>query len=79
MSKEKKIAAAISAVMAYIRTEEELTTLQSMPSQQQMPSSAQRPATDSVRLWGISGRQTQMQTRMQMQMRAFHRFKNGNS
>ncbi len=76
MSKEKKIAAAISAVMAYIRTEEELTTLQSMSP----PSpAAQHPATDSVNLWGVSGRQTQMQTRMQMQMKAFHRFKNDNS
>jgi|TARA_B100001971_G_C18264604_1_gene590694 hypothetical protein len=79
MSKEKKTAAAISAVMAYIRTEEELTTLQSMPPHQQMPSPAQRPAIDSVKLWSISGRQTQMQTKMQMQMKAFHRFKNGNS
>ncbi|HEA68015.1 MAG TPA: hypothetical protein ENI07_14510 [Desulfobacterales bacterium] len=79
MSKEKKMAAAISAVMAYIRTEEELATLQSMPPHQQMPSPAQHPATDSVSLWGISGRQTQMQTRLQMQIKAFHRFKNGNS
>jgi hypothetical protein len=75
MSKENKIAAAISAVIAYIRTEEELTTLQSMTP----PSPAQHPATDSVSLWGVSGRQTQMQTRMQMQMKAFHRFKNDNS
>ena len=79
MSKEKKMAAAISAVMAYIRTEEELTTLQSMPPHQQMSSPAQYPTIDSVKLWGISGRQTQMQTRLQMQMKAFHRFKNGNS
>ena len=70
MSKEKKIAAAISAVMTYIRTEEDQATLHSMPP----PPPA--PATDSVRLWGISGRQIQMQTRMQMQMKAFHRFKN---
>jgi len=73
MSKEKKMAAAISAVIAYIRTEEELTTLQSMSP------AAQHFATDSVNLWGVSGRQTQMQTRMQMQMKAFHRFKNDNS
>ena len=68
MSKEKKLAAAISAVMAYIRTEEELATLHSAPPQP--------PAEESVRLWGISGRQIQMQTRMQMQMKAFHRFTN---
>lgn len=71
MSKDKKMAAAISAVMAYIRTEEELTTLQSM--------SPPHPATDSMSLWGVSGRQNQMQTRMQLQMKAFHRFKNDNS
>lgn len=75
MSKEKKIAAAISAVMDYIRTEEELTTMQSTALHRPMPSQAQHPFTDSVKLWGASGRQTQMQIRMQMQMKAFHRLK----
>ena len=75
MSKEKKMAAAISAVMAYIRTEEELTTLQSTALDRPIPSPTQHPVADPVRLWGISGRQTQMQIRMQMQMKAFHRFK----
>ena len=70
MEKQKKIAAAIAAVAQYIRTEEEAMVLQSLASLSPAPA----PAIDEmmpVKLWGISGRQSQMQMRNMMQMRTF--------
>ncbi len=69
MDKRKKIAAAVSAVMMYIKTEEE-----------QAVASAQFSGADQVsseilnkgaaNLWGVSGRQDIMQLRTMMQLRA---------
>ncbi len=65
----KKKAAAVSAVMAYIKTEEEAAAAS-------MAAAALLPAASApVKLWGVSGRQAQMQMRNMMQMKAFHGFR----
>ncbi|MBW1698046.1 MAG: hypothetical protein JRH18_19805 [Deltaproteobacteria bacterium] len=63
MVENKKRTAAISAVMAYIRDEEQDHTVRRPP-----------PVFDfrGQNLWAISGRQAQMQFRNLMQLRAFH-------
>ena len=65
------MAAAISAVMSYIKTEEEILCMQAMTSMPDAGTDAGPLAP--VKLWGISGRQAQMQMRNMMQMKAFHR------
>jgi hypothetical protein len=68
----KKIAAGMSAVMNYIRTQEEMAGMQAVPEQ----TAAQVPvAAVSMNLWGVSGRQAQMQMRQLMQTKAFHGLK----
>jgi len=68
--KEKKIAAAVSAVMAYIKTEEEMAaSMQSVsPAHPKMPETA--PA--GFNFWGQSGRQSMMNMRTMMQLKSFH-------
>lgn len=65
---KKKITAAISAVMSYIQTEEEAICMASMSY---APAAAVAEPPAPLKLWGISGRQAQMQMRNLMQMRAF--------
>ena len=58
MDTKKKMAAAMAAVTAYMRAQEE----------------AAAPATPKVEpspMWGMSGRMAQMQLRNMMQMKAF--------
>ena len=73
MKNKKKIAAA-SAVLAYIKEEEEIAGAMAMQAQAgiQIP---QAPAYPQVSMWGLSGRQTQMQLRSMMQLKAFHGLK----
>jgi len=61
----KKLVAATSAVLKYIQQEEEIIYSQPCPAAAQAPSV-------KLRLWGLSGRQAQMQMRNLMQMKAFH-------
>jgi hypothetical protein len=70
MENTKKISAAISAVMNYIKTEEEAIYIQSLavPAVEPIPEAY---AAAPVKLWGMSGRQAQMQMRNMMQMRTF--------
>lgn len=70
MENRKKIAAAVSAVMNYIQTEEEAICIQSMaaPAVEPVPEAY---SAAPVKLWGMSGRQAQMQMRNMMQMRTF--------
>ncbi|MGD2269065.1 MAG: hypothetical protein PVI06_01585 [Desulfobacterales bacterium] len=69
MQPDKKIVAAITAVMDYLKTEEAIIHQQAL--------SAQADATASVsalvpaNIWGLSGRQAIMQMRNLMQMKAF--------
>ncbi len=70
MENRKKIAAAVSAVMNYITTEEEAVCIQAMaaPAVEPVPEAY---AAAPVKLWGMSGRQSQMQMRTMMQMKTF--------
>ena len=63
MNRDKKRAAAVSAVLAYIRKEDE----QRIPSTKMPP-----PAVGMLNAWGFSGRQSQMQLRTMMQLKGFH-------
>ena len=67
MTKDKKMVAAISAVMSYINQEQAMTA---QPTAETAPGfSAPVPP---VRMWGLSGRQAQMQFGNQMQLKMFH-------
>jgi hypothetical protein len=73
MNQKKKMAAAIAAVTAYIKSEEEAFCMQAAASPASgVPSSPPAPA-GPANLWGISGRQTLMQMGNLMQLKAFHR------
>ena len=65
MAPDRKKAAAIAAVMNYIKSEEEMICAQAAAGPQ-----AAGPV--SVNLWGVSGRQAMMQMRNLMQLRSFH-------
>jgi len=69
----KKIAAAMSAVMLYIKTQEEMA-MQAAPVE---TAEEEIPKPVSLNLWGLSGRQDQMQMRSYMQMKSFHGSKPG--
>ena len=64
MKDTKKIAAALAAVVNYIKTGEEDTFMQEVSA---------APVQAPMRLWGISGRQMQMQLRNLMQLKTLHR------
>lgn len=64
MEKSKKVAAAVSAVINYIQEEEDSVRLQIAKGQ---PCSSMASSNQ----WGMSGRQSIMQTRNLMQMKAF--------
>ena len=70
MDTQKKISAAIAAVMHFIQEEEAILMQQAaMGSMPQAPA-VSAPAT-IISPWGMNGRQTQMQMRNLMQMRTF--------
>ena len=75
---KKKLAAAMAAVMTYIKTQEEAAAFAAAPAQSSadpvlQPEMLVQPqvAMPPVNTWGISGRQTQMQANTMMQMRMF--------
>jgi hypothetical protein len=75
MESTTKTAAAVAAVLQYIRTEEEAIAMQSAmqeASQAQMLQIVQPPAP-VAKPWGASGRQAQMQIRNLMQLRTFRK------
>ncbi|MGD8992852.1 MAG: hypothetical protein PVI00_15455 [Desulfobacterales bacterium] len=74
MGNDPKSAAAIAAVLQYIKTEEEAIAMHSAMAAPlpQMPASARQPAP-VMKPWGVSGRQAQMQMRNLMQMRTFRK------
>jgi len=71
MTDDKKMAAAIAAVMNYIQEEEALGMQAAMAGVPQPPAVAAASAADLIKPWGMSGRQAQMQMRTLMQMRTF--------
>ena len=69
MNSQKKIGAAIAAVITAIKTEEEMLCMQaSMGAPQAGPSGPSAAAP----VWSLSGRQAQAQMRNLMQLKAFH-------
>ncbi len=68
---ENKKAAALAAVINYIKTEEEAIMMQAPEVPAEPISAVAAPPA----LWGISGRQELMQMRNMMQMKAFHGIK----
>jgi len=90
MYKNKKMTAAISAVMAYMKIEEELISIEALSAAEKTSPEKEIPQRDEKVLqgkipseqfitkdippgmWGISGRQEQMQIRIMMQMKTFH-------
>ncbi len=66
---EKKMAAALAAVNAYIQQEEEAVCAQLAANVAASP-----PATQ-LTIWAMSGRQEMMAMRRLIQMRAFDRFR----
>ena len=65
---EKRLAAALAAVTAYIQTEEEALV---MPA----PKRPEPRRFDQGNLWAMSGRQGMMQMRGLMQMKTFNRLR----
>ena len=77
MSDRKKKIAAITAVVNYIKSEQEAAAF-SMSHGAGLEAPAPDLKDQALRvmnLWGVSGRQQQMQMRSMMQMKAFHRSK----
>ena len=72
MTDDKKMAAAIAAVMSYLQDEEAVYAQAAMAGMPQAPVAAFNVA-DIIKPWAMSGRQAQMQMRTLMQMRTFHR------
>jgi hypothetical protein len=68
----QKMAAAISAVFGYIRSQEDAAAV-AMPQDGTVAESVVVPSALSapVKLWGISGRQDMMNMRNLMQLRTF--------
>ncbi len=67
---KKKLAAAMAAVTAYIKTGEQAAVDQNLVSVETIPGGAEMPAP-SMNLWGVTGRQALMQASTQMQLRMF--------
>ena len=67
---EKKVAAA-AAVLAYIKEEEDAVSALAMQRERSQRISSCRMQSP-VSIWGVTGRQAQMQFRNLMQAKAFH-------
>jgi hypothetical protein len=65
---EKRLAAALAAVTAYIQSEEEALVMPPQPRPQPR-------RFDQGNLWSLSGRQGMMQMRNLMQMKTFNRLR----
>ena len=70
MKDNPKLAAAVAAVMNYIKTEEEMAIAQAGQLTGAQP--AMPAASMAMNLWGASGRQSIMQMRSLMQWKSFH-------
>ncbi len=67
---KKKLAAAISAVFTYIKTSEETAAFHAAQVLEPVEAQLQQIMQPN-NIWGISGRQTQMQSNTMMQLRMF--------
>jgi len=73
MTNDKKVTAAIAAVMSYLQDEEAVSAQAGMSGRPQAPAASAAIAANLIKPWGMSGRQAQMQMRNLMQMRTFQR------
>jgi hypothetical protein len=74
MERDPKAAAAIAAVMQYIKSREEAIAIQSsLQAVQPQMQRFEQPSAPIVKPWGVSGRQAQMQLRNLMQLKSFHK------
>jgi len=71
MDSRKKQAAAIAAVVSYLKTEQEAVAMQAAAAPYVEHPLGAHPAAPPLKVWGISGRQAQMQMRNMMQMKTF--------
>ncbi|MGE0083113.1 MAG: hypothetical protein AB7S75_01695 [Desulfococcaceae bacterium] len=69
LTDKKKKVAALAAVTAYIKSQQEMMAMQAAPPSAlaEVPKPAAMPS-----LWGVSGRMDIMQMRNMMQMKSFH-------
>ena len=65
----QKMAAAISAVLGYIRAQEDAAAMS--PAEAEPCAAPSHTAAAPVKMWGISGRQDVMNMRNLMQLRTF--------
>lgn len=75
MEKNKKMVAALSAVLQFLKEEEEMKFICMQKfAPPEVPILSRAPAASVVSgQWAISGRYDQMHKRSMMQMKAFHR------
>ena len=75
MEIEKKRAAAVAAVTCYLKSEQEAAAMQAVAAQAaeqaQIVQAVEAAAAPPLKVWGISGRQAQMQMRNMIQMKTF--------
>lgn len=73
MTDKKKLAAAVAAVFTCIRTQEEaaMTSPAGPPAGADAAPAEPQAGFRKPNLWGVSGRQNQMQLRSMMQLRMF--------
>jgi hypothetical protein len=76
MIQKKKMAAALAAVTAYLKSEEEARMVSGDPYSQQGQAPGAVTVVEKIMVhqnpWGNSGRQAQMQMRSLMQLKSFH-------
>jgi hypothetical protein len=73
MKDSKKKIAAVTAVVQYIKTQEEsISLLQLHPLESADSVKAPAAPPVPVNVWGLGGRHQQMQLRTMMQLKAFH-------
>ena len=72
-SNNKIMAAVSAAVMAYIAGQEEMAVMSEMAATARGTSALERGPFMANNAWGLQGRQSQMQNRAMMQLKAFYR------
>lgn len=71
MESRKKQTAAIAAVVSCLKTEQEAVAMQAAAAPYVEHPPGAHPAAPLLKVWGLSGRQAQMQMRNMMQMKIF--------
>jgi hypothetical protein len=72
-TRQKTNAAISAAVMAYIKSEEEMAAVADLVAAAKGSSALERGPFEVKNSWGLDGRQQIMQARTMMQLKAFYR------